>query len=65
MTVKPSLSAAGWRLGDLVVVNARNRNSHGWRGVVDGFSDESPVRVQVRFDNGRVITFHPNELVTR
>ena len=64
------LSVAGWTVGDRVTINSKNRNSHGWKGVVDGFDQEVPgiVRVRVMFDRRGaqlVMTFDPGELVTR
>jgi hypothetical protein len=63
------LSAAGWTIGDRVIINAKNRNSHGWRGTVDGFIEEVPgiTRIVVEFEDraGRrmSMTFGPTELV--
>jgi hypothetical protein len=62
------LSKAGWTIGDRVKINAKNRHSHGWRGTVDGFSEEVPgvVRVCVMFERvGQrlLMTFEPTELV--
>lgn len=64
------LSAAGYTVGDKVVVNARSRSSHGWCGNVDGFSEEVPgiLRIVVLFerDHGAkriLMTFKPKELM--
>jgi hypothetical protein len=62
------LTKAGWTIGDQVTVNAKNRNSHGWHGTVDGFTEDVPgiIRVVVlfeRFHSRILMTFHPAELV--
>jgi hypothetical protein len=67
MTANP-LCKAGWTIGDQVTINSKNRNSHGWRGVVDGFSEDVPgiIRVVVlfeRFHSRILMTFQPTELV--
>jgi hypothetical protein len=53
-------------IGKRVTVNAPYRHSHGWHGVIDGFSEEVPgqVRVRVRFsEQNLLMTFQPTELV--
>jgi hypothetical protein len=62
------LNAAGWTIGDRVTVNARNRNSHGWNGVIDGFSEEVPgiLRIVVLFERAHqkiLMTFQSKELL--
>jgi len=47
-------------IGDRVTVDARNRNSHGWHGVVDGFNHiPGQMRVRVRFADkgGMMMTY--------
>jgi hypothetical protein len=68
--VTGKLRVAGWTEGDRVTINSPNRNSHGWRGIVDGFSEEVPghIRVRVLFERRGtrlLMTFQPGELVTR
>jgi hypothetical protein len=53
-------------IGDRVTVDARNRNSHGWHGVVDGFNHiPGQMRVRVRFADkgGMMMTYLASELV--
>ena len=59
-----TMTAAGFTVGDMVRVTAKNRHSHGRRGVVDGFSEEVPgvFRVRVSF-SGLLMTFQPHELL--
>lgn len=57
------------KVGDVVRIISKNRNSDGWRGVVDGFSQEVPgvIRIRVAFERTGaqrlLMTFQPTEVV--